>query len=205
VQEPPEGTRRQILEAALETLREVGFAGATSRAVAARGGFNQALVFYYFGSMDALLLAALDWTSEARLAAYRAALADASTIAEVVAAATPLYEEDRASGHIDVVSQMIAGSVSRPELAPQMIERMQPWIRLSEEVIDRVLARSPLADVIPTRDLAYAVVTFYLGANLLTHLDPAGGRAEALVARLADLAPALALPGPPDRQSGPDG
>ena len=190
--EAPEGTRRQILEAALETLREEGFTGATSRAVAARGGFNQALVFYYFGSMDSLLLAALDWTTEERLAAYRAALADARTVADVIAAATPLYEQDRSSGHIDVVSQMIAGSVARPELAPQMIVRMHPWIDLSEEVLERVLGNSPLTQLISTRELAYAVVTFYLGANLLTHLEPEGTGAEALVARLAELEPALA-------------
>ena len=187
----PEGMRRQILGAALETLREDGFVGATSRAVAARGGFNQALVFYYFGSMDALLLAALDWTSEERLAAYRAALAEARTVADVIAAARPLYEEDRASGHIDVVSQMIAGSVARPELAPQMVDRMQPWLDLSEEVLERALGASPLTALIPTRELAFAVVTFYLGANLLTHLDPEGTRTDAMVSRLAELEPVL--------------
>src|SRR3954463_14280312 len=62
----PDGTRNQILRAAFDTLEDKGFAAATSRAVAERGGFNQALVFYYFGSMDALLLAALDWTNERR-------------------------------------------------------------------------------------------------------------------------------------------
>src|SRR3982751_3992747 len=109
-------TKQQILEAAFETLREDGFAAATSRAVARRGGFNQALVFYYFGSMDALLLAALDWTNEQRLAAYRETRRDAQTIEDVLAAAARLFDEDLASGHITVVSQMIAGSVGRPEL-----------------------------------------------------------------------------------------
>jgi AcrR family transcriptional regulator len=189
MQREPEGTRDQILAAALATLREDGFAAATSRAVAARGGFNQALVFYYFGSMDALLLAALDRTSEERLAAYRAALADARSLDDVVTMATRLYREDRDSGHIDVVSQMIAGSIARPELAPQMIERMQPWIDLSEEVLGRVAGETPIGAAIPTRELAYAVVTFYLGANLLTHLDPDRARTDALVARLAELEP----------------
>src|SRR5919198_4554067 len=106
-----DGTRRQILEAAVETLKEEGFAAATSRAVAARGGFNPALVFYYFGSMDALLLAALDWTTQQRFEAYRTALGAADTADELVAAAMELYEQDRDSGHIDVVSQMIAGSI----------------------------------------------------------------------------------------------
>ena len=192
MQSPPEGTRRQILEAALETLKQEGFAAATSRAVATRGGFNQALVFYYFGSMDALLLAALDWTSEERLDAYRAALADARTVDELLAAASRLYREDRDSGHISVVSQMIAGSIVRRELAPEMIVRMQPWIDLTEQVLERVLTGAGLPRSIPTRDLAYAVATFYLGVNLLTHLDPDGTRTDALVGGLPELETALA-------------
>ena len=189
-------TKQRVVAAALETLREDGFTAATSRAVAARGGFNQALVFYYFGSMDALLLAALDSTNEQRLDAYRSALADARTLGDVLDIATRLYREDHDSGHVDVVSQMIAGSVARPELAPQMLERMQPWIDLSEEVLARVLADTPVADAVSVQELAYAVVTFYLGANLLTHLEPDRGRTDALVARLAQLEPLLtALPG----------
>jgi AcrR family transcriptional regulator len=187
----PQGTRLQIVEAAFETLKDEGFTGATSRAVAARGGFNPALIFYYFGSMDALLLATVDWTSEWRLEAYRAVLADASTVEQLIAATTRLYREDRDSGHIAVVSQMIAGSIARPELAPEMIVRMQPWLELCEEVLDKTLAGSPLATAIPTRELASAVVTFYLGANLLTHLDPDRARTDAVFARLEELGPLM--------------
>jgi AcrR family transcriptional regulator len=191
MQQRTKTTKRQILAAALATLKEEGFAGTTSRAVAARGGFNPALVFYYFGSMDALLLAALDSTSEERLVAYRTALTDARRIDELIAAATRLYREDRDSGHISVVSQMIAGSIVRPELAPEMIVRMQPWIDLCEQVLERIQASSPLAAAIPTRELAYAVATFYLGANLLTHLDPNRTRTDALIAQVAELEPML--------------
>ena len=185
----PDGTRNQILRAAFDTLEDKGFAAATSRAVAERGGFNQALVFYYFGSMDALLLAALDWTNERRLNAYRAALADAKTLDEVLATAARLFEEDRESGHVTVVSQMIAGSVARPELAPETLKRMQPWLELCEQTLERVLGTSPLAQALPTRDLAYAIVNFYLGANLLTHLEGDRARADELLARLRALEP----------------
>ena len=185
----PDGTRNQILRAAFDTLEDKGFAAATSRAVAERGGFNQALVFYYFGSMDALLLAALDWTNERRLSAYRAALADAKTLDEVFATAARLFEEDRESGHVTVVSQMIAGSVARPELAPETLNRMQPWLELCEQTLERVLGTSPLAQALPTRDLAYAIVNFYLGANLLTHLEGDRARADELLARLRALEP----------------
>jgi AcrR family transcriptional regulator len=187
----PEGTRRQVLEAAFATLREDGFAGTTSRAIADRGGFNPALVFYYFGSMDALLLAALDWTNERRLEAYRTALANDPTIEDVVGAVTELYREDMASGHVAVVSQMVAGGMTRPELASEVVQRMRPWLGLCEEVLERVLDGSPLADAIPSRELAATVVTFYLGANVLTHLDPTALPADELLARLAWLKPLL--------------
>src|SRR3954470_19911204 len=130
-------TRDQILEAAFETLRAEGFAGATSRAIARRGGFNQALVFYYFGSLDGLLLAALDLTSERRLARYREALAAAEGLEEQLRVTGELYREDRESGHMTVVSQLVAGSLARPELAPQVLERMEPWLDFAEETIER--------------------------------------------------------------------
>src|SRR5919202_644073 len=109
-------TAQTIVEAALETLKEEGFAGATSRAIARRGGFNQALIFYHHGSLERLLLAALARTSEERLARYREALGPVTRLDEAVATMGQLYEEDRDSGHMQVVAQMVAGSVNRPEL-----------------------------------------------------------------------------------------
>src|SRR5256714_6049554 len=70
VKEPFEGTKLQIVEAALETLKAKGFAGASARAIAYRGGFNQALIFYHFGSVQNALLASLDLISERRLEEY---------------------------------------------------------------------------------------------------------------------------------------
>ena len=60
------GTKLQIAEAALETLKTNGFAGASARTIAHTGGFNQALIFYHFGSVQNALLAALDLISERR-------------------------------------------------------------------------------------------------------------------------------------------
>jgi hypothetical protein len=58
--------------------------------------------------------------------------------------------------------------------------------------LGKALSDTPAAEVVPLRDLAYAVVTFYLGLNLLTHLDEDRERTEAVVARLQGLAPLLA-------------
>jgi AcrR family transcriptional regulator len=181
-------TRERIVEAALETLKAEGFSGATSRAIARAGGFNQALIFYHFGTLDALLLAALDKTSEERLARYRDAVDKATSATELAEVAATVYREDRDRGHMTVVSQMIAGSVARPELAPEVLVRMEPWIELCEEALAKALAGLPVAEIVPVRELAYAVTTFYLGLNLLTHLDEDQERTEAVVARLQGLA-----------------
>src|SRR5215211_9491670 len=86
-------TKLQILEATLETLKNEGFTGATSRAIARTGGFNQALIFYHFGSLDGLLLAALDQTSEERLRRYRAAVEEAETAEDLAEVAASIYAE----------------------------------------------------------------------------------------------------------------
>jgi AcrR family transcriptional regulator len=184
-------TRQRIVDAALKTLKKEGFAGTTSRAIARTGGFNQALIFYHFGSLDGLLLAALERTSEERLERYRNAVDEAATAEELAEVAASIYAEDRDRGHMTVVSQMVAGSVARPELAREVVARMEPWIELCEEALRKALASSPAREVVPLRDLAYAIVTFYLGLNLLTHLDEDRERTEALVKRLQSLAPLL--------------
>ena len=63
-------TRRRLVEAAVETLKEDGFVGASARAIAERAGSNQGLIFYHFGSVTNLLLAALDEVSAERLHDY---------------------------------------------------------------------------------------------------------------------------------------
>ncbi|TMD18757.1 MAG: helix-turn-helix transcriptional regulator, partial [Chloroflexi bacterium] len=56
---PADGTRERLVRAALTTLTQQGFSGTTARAIARTGKLNQALIFYHFGSVDRLLLAAL--------------------------------------------------------------------------------------------------------------------------------------------------
>ncbi len=175
-------TRARMVEAALTTLKSEGFAGTTARAIATRGGFNQALVFYHFGSVKDLLLAALDATSAARMERYEQAVAAASSPEDLLRVAREVYREDLESGHITVLAEMIAGSLNDPDLGPAITARMEPWIDFAQNAIDRVLSQTPLEGLFPTRDLAFALVSFYIGADLLTALDGDRSRAESLFA-----------------------
>jgi len=185
-------TKEQVVEATLETLRQGGLKHASARAIARTGGFNSALIFYYFGSLDGVLLAALDASSAANLARYTKALDGIDDVGELVAAVLRLYREDVASGHSIIVAELIGASHARPELRPAIVERTQPWIDLIEATLRRVMAGSPLAALADPRDLASAVMATSLGINLFAYLDEDAGRVEDLFALADRLLPTLA-------------
>jgi AcrR family transcriptional regulator len=165
------GTRERIVEAALQTLKTEGFAGSSARSIATRGGFNQALVFYYFGSVKELLLAALDATSEQRMTRYQSALDDVGSTADLLRVARELHEEDIESGHVTVLAEMIAGAINDAELAAAISGRMEPWIDFAERALARGLEGTPFAGMFPTRELARLLVSFYVGSDLMAVLD----------------------------------
>ncbi len=66
--------RQRLIEATAKIMRDEGYAAATSRRVAAEAGVKQALVYYYFPTMDDLFVAVLRAGAEAALENMRAAL-----------------------------------------------------------------------------------------------------------------------------------
>jgi AcrR family transcriptional regulator len=183
-------TRRLLVEAAIATLKEDGYAGASARVIAERAGSNQGLIFYHFGSVANLLLAALDAVSSERLAHYGASIDQAGSLADLVAAATGIFSDDLDAGYVTVLVEMIAGASATPGLGPEVAARIRPWTDFAQRVIDGALADSPLGSVLPSRDVAYGIVALYLGLEMLSHLD--GDRAPALAlfghaTRLANL------------------
>ena len=85
-------TRQVLVEAAVETLKTEGFAGSSARSIARRAGCNQGLVFYHFGSVVNLLLAALDAVRAERLERYTAAVDAVGSPAELVDVAASIFE-----------------------------------------------------------------------------------------------------------------
>jgi AcrR family transcriptional regulator len=69
-------TEEAFLDAAERLLVEVGYAGITTRRLAAEAGLNHGLVHYYFGSLENLLLRVLERFTERLTARQRAMYAD---------------------------------------------------------------------------------------------------------------------------------
>jgi AcrR family transcriptional regulator len=171
-------TRQVLIDATIQTLREEGFSGASARAIADRAGLNQGLVFYHFGSVVDLLLAALDEVSRVRMEKYSAEMAQVSSPTELLGLATRIFQDDLDTGYVTVLVEMISGGASTPELGAEIAQRIRPWFTFAQEALDQTFGGTPVASLLPSSDVAYMLVALYLGLEMLTHLD--GDREPAL-------------------------
>lgn len=172
-------TREALVRGAIDALKEEGFAGASAREIARRAGCNQGLVFYHFGSVANLLLAALDEVSGTRRAHYQDAVDRADGMLELVDAAQVVFEEDLDAGHIAVLAEMIAGASATPGLAPEVAARIAPWRDFATDALRGALEDGPLAAIVEPEVVGHAVVALYLGLEMLARLE--GDRSPALV------------------------
>jgi AcrR family transcriptional regulator len=192
--------RAALVDAAIDALREVGFAGASAREISARAGCSQALVFYHFGSVNDLLLAALDEVSARRMGAYRNLLERTGSVTALGDSARAIFVEDLDVGYVRVLIEMITAAHAVPGLGDQVAERLRPWRDLAEDAVRRALGRSPAVRLLPPAEAAHALVAGFLGLELLASLD--GDRAPATavfdrfrsLAKLLDLLGGLRLP-----------
>jgi AcrR family transcriptional regulator len=189
----------RLLDAAFETLRDEGFARASARSIASRGGFNAGLIFYYFDSVNDLLVGALARSSRNQLRKYEAALAAVTTLPELVASVERQLQDDRDSGHVKVLAEMIGAGSSDEGLQTAVLDQVKPWMEFTERTLDRILGASGLAGLVPSDQMTFVIVSLFLGMELLSGV----ARDEVVVAelfgsahRLAALVVSLGTAGP---------
>ncbi|MFF0448852.1 TetR/AcrR family transcriptional regulator [Streptomyces sp. NPDC004609] len=195
-------TRHKLLEGALRTLTEQGIAKTSARAVAASAGVNQALVFYHFGSVDALLAAACRYGAEQRVARYRARLDRVSTLVELLTLGREVHREEREGGNVAVLGQLLAGAQTQPRLALATAAGLELWINEVEKVLVRVLKGTPIGEFTDPAGLARAVAASFVGLELYEGVDTDGAeRALNALEQLGMLAAALDELGPLGRRA----
>jgi AcrR family transcriptional regulator len=167
-------TRTKLLDAALETLKKQGIAGASARTIAAAAGVNQALVFYHFGSVDQLLSAACEHGAQQRIALYRDRFAAVTSLRELLDLGRTLHAEERAEGSVAALAQLLAGGQTDAKLAPATAAGLNLWIAEVEQALGRVLAASPLAEFVDVAGLAKATAAAFVGLELYEGVDADG-------------------------------
>lgn len=188
-------SRAALIGAAIGALREVGYAGASAREIGARAGCNQSLIFYHFGSVTELMLAALDDISERRMAAYRELIERSRTLVQLIDSARTIFTEDLDAGHVRVLAELITASHSVPGLGEQVAARLAPWREVTEIAVRRGLAGSPFERLVPVPEVAHAVMAGILGLELLAYTNSDRSAALAMFDRARLLAGVLDLGG----------
>lgn len=160
-------TRERLLTAVPTVLEREGIAGASARVLAAEAGVNQALIFYHFESVDGLLTEAARGISRQRAKVYADRLTSVGTFTELVTEARILHREERDASNLAVLTQLLAGSCTRPELGPILRDNFELLIQPVESALRRLLADSPLDGILEPAELARGIAGGFLGLQLL--------------------------------------
>ncbi len=157
--QPPD-IRARLLAAAYKLLVRDGYARLSMRDVAAEVGVNHAMVHYYFGTKDQLVIAALDEANRALIARQERMYAAPGGFAAKWAQARAFYEEDLASGFVRVQMELWGASIANPQLRQDVLPRLLEWRRAIHAAVRDALSAYQLdlpmsADVIATWIVAF--------------------------------------------------
>lgn len=121
---------RKLLDAAERLLVEVGYAGITTRKVAAEAGLNHGLVHYYFGSMEELYVQVLERFTDRLIQRQAAMYSSDEPFAEKWRAAMSYLDTDFASGYQKVWLELQALAWNRPQLMDRVAHVNAEWRRV---------------------------------------------------------------------------
>lgn len=165
-------TRERLLAGTIATLRDKGIAGTSARSIAAAAGVNQALVFYHFGSVDELIIAACQSATRQRVALYADQFAGVSSLRELLAVGQSLHEVERAAGNTQVLAQVLAAAQQNATLAEAAKQALGLWINEIELTLRRILTASPIKAALDIPGLARATAAAFIGLELYEAADP---------------------------------
>jgi AcrR family transcriptional regulator len=129
-----------FLDAAERLLVREGAAGISTRQLAQEAGQNHGLVHYYFGSVDELLLQALERFTDRVLERQRAMYGTDAPFAEKWRTAMGYIEEDLDAGYPKVWAELEALAWSKPELRARLHEVDDSWRSLLREALAEAIA-----------------------------------------------------------------
>ena len=153
-----------LLDAAERLLIESGYAGITTRALAAEAGVNHGLVHYYFGSMEELLLEVLERFTARLIARQRAMYGADMPFIDKWRTAMGFLDEDVRAGYPKVWLELQAMAWNHPELRERLVAVDAEW----REVLTAAFA-SALEDYeldFPLDAVVSLVMTFNKGVML---------------------------------------
>jgi AcrR family transcriptional regulator len=126
-----EETSTTLLEAAKKVLRQNGYAGLSTRDVAAAAGVPLSQIHYHFGSKQGLVMALFEYLNAQLLDRQNALFADtALSFSQRWDRACEYLDDDIASGYVRVLQELIAASWADAAVAKAVRAAAMGWIDL---------------------------------------------------------------------------
>lgn len=180
-----ETTRTLILQAARRRLCEAGYAQLNVRDIARDAGVNHALISYYFGGKQQLVLAVLDEANQQLLERQARMYGDTASAGEKWRRACDFYEEDLASGFVRLLMELMGASFSDEALRQEFLPRLLAWHQLIEDAVAEFIETSGLDLPVSSRAISAWIRWFWIGMEASMTLgitEERGHQREALEA-----------------------
>jgi AcrR family transcriptional regulator len=157
-------TAEAFLDAAERLLVEFGYAGITTRRLAAEADANQGLVHYYFGSIDELLAQVLERFTDRLVERQREMYGSDAPFIEKWRTAWHYQREDLDAGYSKIWMELQALSWNRPNLRP-VVERVNAeWRGVLHQAFEQAATEYGLAPgAFPVDALVALMMTFGQG------------------------------------------
>jgi AcrR family transcriptional regulator len=160
--------RHTLLQAAETCLLRDGYAGLTTRAVAAAAGTPLSQIHYHFRSKQGLVLALLEHQNEKLLKRQVKTLGAEAPLSARWLQACDHLEEDLKSGYVRVLQEILAAGYSDANVAEAARHVLDGWFLLLTTVGAELQATVPALKSLQARDIATLVGLAFIGAETLT-------------------------------------
>ena len=158
-------TRTALIDATIAALADLGFSGTSARAVAERAGVATGGVFYHFRSMDELLAGVFDTCLERRISRLRAAVDVPRD--ELPAAFSSAVRAEFAHVESRAILELVVGAIDSPALSERVRAGFAQSSAFTREVVELLLADSPLAALLPLDLVAQVATSAFFGLAVM--------------------------------------
>lgn len=149
---PDAKNRTALLDAAEQVMMEQGYAALSARSVADKAGLKHQLVYYYFHTMDELLLAAFQRRAEEGLRAQARALASANPL-------RALWEFGNDARHAALTTEFVAMAGHRKAIRTALAEYSTRFRDVEIAAMDTLLRRYEIDTSVWSADLVAVMMT----------------------------------------------
>jgi AcrR family transcriptional regulator len=146
-------------------LAEVGFSGTSARVVAERAGVAPGGVFYHFGSMDELLAEVFTSCLDRRIDRLRAAVNVPRS--GLPAAFTDAVRAEFSHPESRALLELVVGAIDSPVLAERVRAGFDRSFAFTRDVVEQLLADSPLAASLPLDLVAQVAASAFFGLAVM--------------------------------------